>query len=368
MSVAELYAARVKAGEVARDPEQEAAAARLSVLSARLAGWSPGLRAMIYGRPGPGGQGVYIHGAVGRGKSMLMDMFFEVAPTEKKRRAHFHEFMLDVHARIGAARAAGEKDPIAVAAKAIAEESWLLCFDELHVNDIGDAMILGRLFEALFGRGVVMVATSNQHVEDLYKDGLNRQLFEPFIELMSHHMDVVELDAARDYRLARLEGAPVWFAPADERAVEQMDEIWRAMTGGRETAETLKVQGRTNEVPRAGGGAARFTFEELCARPLGAADYLALTRRYHTLFIDDVPVLPAERRNEAKRFVTLIDALYETKTKLVASAAAEPDDLAPDQVATIGFTRAASRLIEMRSEAYLAAGRDTSAAPEDPDA
>ena len=358
MPVVDLYAARVASGAVTHDAAQEACAARLSALVERLRGWSPGLRAMLYGRVGPGVTGVYLHGGVGRGKSMLMDLFFDAAPTDRKRRAHFHEFMLDVHARIAMARDAGGGDPIARVAKAIAEEAWLLCFDELQVTDIGDAMILGRLFEGLFGRGVVLVATSNRPPEDLYKDGLNRQLFTPFIDLLNEKMEIAELDAERDYRLQRLAAAPTWFTPLGPDADASMDAVWRRMRGGeRSRAEAVAVQGRTLEVPRAAGGAARFTFEALCAQPVGAADYLALARRYHTLFIDRIPALTPDRRNEAKRFVTLVDALYETKTKLVASAAEEPGALYPQGDGSFEFARTASRLIEMRSRDYLAEAR-----------
>jgi cell division protein ZapE len=362
MPVSELYRARVASGAAAYDEAQAAAAARLSDLVGRVAQWTPSLRSHVLGRQGPGATGVYLHGGVGRGKSMLMDLFFEAAPVALKRRAHFHEFMLETHARIAAARDERAKDPIAVAAKAIAEESWLLCFDELQVADIGDAMILGRLFQHLFGRGVVLVTTSNRPPEGLYKDGLNRQLFLPFIDLLNERMEVVELDAERDYRLARLEAAPTWFAPLGQEADRRMDEVWLRMRGGAPSrAERVEVQGRPLEIPRASSGAARFTFEELCAQPLGAADYLALARRCHTLFIDRIPRLDPAQRDQAKRFVTLIDALYETKTKLVASADAPPDELYVEGDGAFEFARTASRLIEMRSKDYLAEARKSAA-------
>jgi cell division protein ZapE len=362
MPVTELYRARVDSGAAAFDAAQAEAAARLSRLVGRVADWSPNLRSHIYGRVGPGVPGVYLHGGVGRGKSMLMDLFFEAAPVERKRRAHFHEFMIDAHRRIADARAARADDPIAVAAKAIAFESWLLCFDELQVTDIGDAMILGRLFESLFGRGVVLVATSNRPPEDLYKDGLNRQLFLPFIDLLNQRMEVIELDAERDYRLSRLEAAPTWFAPHGRDADRSMDEVWLRMRGGAPArAELIEVQGRALEVPRTSSGAARFTFEELCAQPLGAADFLAIARRYHTVFIDRIPKLGPKQRNEAKRFVTLIDAIYETKTKLVASADAAPNELYVEGDGAFEFERTASRLIEMRSKDYLAEARKSAA-------
>jgi cell division protein ZapE len=358
MTVATLYRERVESGAAAFDDAQAAAAARLTNLVERIHAWSPGLRSYVYGRSGPGVAGVYIYGAAGRGKSMLMDLFFDAAPVARKRRAHFYEFMIDVHRRIGEARNSREPDPIAVAAKSIAAESWLLCFDELQVTDIGDAMILGRLFEALFGRGVVLVATSNRPPEDLYKDGVNRELFLPFIDLLKSHMEVIELDGGRDYRLSRLEAAPTWFSPLGRAADARMDEVWRRIAGGeRERREHIAVQGHDLEVPRAVGGAARFTFMEICGAALGAADYLELIRRYHTLFVDRIPRLGPENRDEAKRFVTLIDELYEHKTKVVASADTSPDKLYTAGDGSFEFKRTASRLMEMRSREYLSATR-----------
>jgi len=359
MPVTAAFTSRVAAGDLAPDSAQESAAERLSDLAQRIDSWRPGLRAMLYGRAGPGVEGIYLHGDVGRGKSMLMDLFFETVSADRKRRTHFHAFMLDVHARIAELRRNNVSDPIAKVAQAIAEESWLLCFDELQINDIGDAMILGRLFEGLFGRGVVLVVTSNRAPEELYKDGLNRQLFTPFIDLLNERLSVVELNADRDYRLARLEAAPTWFEPLGAKADTEMDEVWRCMGGGaHEHVETLRVQGRDVEAPRVTAGAARFTFDALCARPLGAADYLTIARRFHTVFLDAIPRLSADKRNEAKRFVTLIDALYETKTKLVASADAEPEALYSEGDGAFEFARTASRLREMRSREYLALGRD----------
>ena len=358
MPVVDAYRDRITAGHLELDPAQERAAERLSQLADGLADWRPGLKAHIYGQVGPGRTGIYLWGGVGRGKSMLMDLFFETAPIRKKRRVHFHEFMIEVHQALNERRRTGGGDPIPKVAKAIAEQAWLLCFDELQVTDIGDAIILGRLFEALFGRGVVMVCTSNRPPNDLYKDGLNRQLFIPFITLLRERTEVIELAAERDYRLERLESASVWSTPLGPDADMALDAAWTGLIAGEaEKEETLTVSGRTLRAPRSAAGAARFSFGALFAQPLGAADYLALAHRFHTIAIDGIPCLGPERRNEAKRFATFIDALYETKTKLIASAEAEPHDLYTEGDGAFEFERAVSRLMEMRSHDYLAAPR-----------
>jgi cell division protein ZapE len=276
---------------------------------------------------------------------------------------HFHEFMGDVHERIGAFRRqqkngiGAEEDPIHSTAAMIAQESWLLCFDEFNVTDIADAMILGRLFKRLFELGVVVVATSNVAPGELYRDGLNRALFVPFIALIEQHMEVVELAARTDFRLEKLAGQPVWYVPADAAAGAALDEAWRRLTGGQPgTAQELRLLGRTLRVPRAAMGVARFGFEELCEQPLAAADYLKIAHEFHTLILDRIPVMDYDRRNEAKRFIILIDTLYDNAVKLLASAAAEPDLLydAEDGFEVREFKRTASRLIEMRSQSYLA--------------
>ncbi len=365
----QLYAARLEAGLLQPDPAQADAVERLDRLAAAL-GKGGGFLGL---RGGPPPRGIYVWGAVGRGKSMLMDMFCEAAPVKKKRRVHFHAFMLEAHAFIhewrkmdmaarrrhpAFVREAGD-DPIAPAARNIANTAALLCFDELQVTQIADAMILGRLFDQLFARGVVIVATSNREPSALYRDGINRQLFLPFIARIEKELDVVELTSARDYRLHRLTAAPVYYSPLGAEAGAAMDAAFARLTAGAPvSAETLEVQGRKLPVKRQAAGVARFAFEELCSRPLGAADYLTLARHYHTVLIEGVPQLSRDRRNEAARFVTLIDTLYETRTKLVISAAAQPDDLYPAGDGSFEFQRTASRLHEMRSADYLAAERE----------
>jgi cell division protein ZapE len=369
-SVTAQYAEAVAAGRIEEDQAQLSVVSLMAQLEARLVehrltrkssalGWLFASRA----REQPAIKGLYIHGAVGRGKTMLMDFFFEASPVVRKRRAHFHEFMIDVHERVHAIRQKmrlGEcqgEDPIKMVADALAEESWLLCFDEFHVTDIADAMILGRLFTHLFAQGIVMVATSNVAPEDLYKDGLNRALFVPFIELLQQRMDVVRLDARTDFRLEKLGGKPVWYVPADASADKALDAAWSRLTGGHQGApQDLPLHGRSVHVPRAFMGVARFNFHDLCEEPLAAADYLRLAHEYHTLILDHVPTMTYDNRNAAKRFIILIDTLYDMNVKLIASAAAEPDELykADQGYEALEFNRTASRLIEMRSDGYLA--------------
>jgi cell division protein ZapE len=369
----QLYQARLAAGVLLPDPAQAMAVERLDELAKAM-----GARGWLGLGRSAGAKGLYIWGAVGRGKSMLMDLFFEVAAIREKRRVHFHDFMLEIHAFIfewrklsqaerrrhpAHVREAGD-DPIAPAAKHIADNASLLCFDEFHVNQIADAMILGRLFEQLFDRDVVVVATSNRKPSDLYLNGINRQLFLPFIKRLEEELDVIELKAARDFRLDRLTAAPVYYSPLGLKADAAMDEAFARLTAGALASPmTLDVQGRQVHVPKQAMGVARFTFEELCTRPLGAADYLSIARHFHTVLIDRVPKMAQDQRTWAARFVTLIDALYEGRTKLVMSAEAQPDELyvAGDQA--FEFQRTASRLHEMRSQDYLAAEREPMAEP-----
>jgi cell division protein ZapE len=355
--VLSAYQARIASGGLIADSGQAVVATRLDALAQDLSRWKPDA---WFGRSAAP-RGLYIHGGVGRGKSMLMDLFFAEAKIARKRRVHFHAFMQDIHASLRAARARrgdGQEELLAAAAKDVASSARLLCFDELQVTDIADAMIVGRLVEDLLARDVVIVATSNRAPDDLYKNGLNRQLFLPFIELIKARFDIVAISAARDYRLERLMEAPVWHAPLNPLAEHAMDRAWARLT--LEAAPQplgLEVQGRKLLIPRFAAGVGRASFAELCARPLGPPDYLAIAEHVHTLLIDGVPKLTPDRREEAARLRILVDALYEAKTKLVASAAAEPFALYPEGDQSFEFERTASRLMEMRSAAYLALPR-----------
>jgi len=289
---------------------------------------------------------------------MLMDLFFAATRVAKKRRVHFHAFMLEVHDRIFRQNQRAPGDPIAPVAAGIAAETTLLCFDEFHVGDIADAMILGRLFEALFAAGVVVVATSNSAPDDLYKDGLQRERFLPFIALLKEKLGVLELESGRDYRLARLARRSVWHAPLDGEAHEALEHTFAELTDGAPGERVVvEVKSRRLVVSRAAKGVAWFSFDELCVRPLGAADYLAVAARFHTIVLEGVPALGPEQRNEAKRFVILIDTLYDAHRNLVASAAAPPEKLYPEGELAFEFQRAVSRLIEMQSADYIEAPR-----------
>lgn len=359
-----LFRARLTAGELLPDPLQERAAARLQRLCEELRSYRPGRNGKLLARLGLARpesappRGLYIHGRVGRGKSMLMDAFFSTAPTTKKRRVHFFAFMAEMHARIHARRA--EKgDPIPPVGEQIAAEATLLCFDEFDVVDIADAMILGRLFAALFAAGVVVVATSNRAPDRLYEGGLQRERFLPFIDLLKDRLEVLELDGPRDYRLARFKGRRVYFMPPDEAAHRALAEAFADLTdGATPRPDSLTVLGRAIEVPRAAKGVAWFHFEELCGRALGPSDYLALIRRYHTFVVEAIPKLDPERRNEAKRLNIFIDTLYDAHGNLVCSAAAPPRELYAEGDGAFEFQRTVSRLVDMQSDAYIATRRD----------
>jgi len=369
-----LYDTRVSEGLLRPDPAQRAVMERLEAVRETLETSTPargGSRSrskngggggsgflLRFRKAEPSGkQGLYLWGGVGRGKSMLMDLFFQHVATRDKRRVHFHAFMQEVQAALHEARKTGVDDAIKPVAEGIARNLKLLCFDEMQITDIADAMIVGRLFERLFEAGVMIVTTSNRAPRDLYKDGLNRALFLPFIKLLEDRLEVDELDAMVDYRQDRLAGEPVWFSPADAEAVRAIDRIWHDLTGGREEALVLEVKGRDVAIPRFWAGQARVTFAELCARPLGPADYLALTGAVKLLVLEDIPVMGPTNANEAKRFVTLVDTLYEGHVRLVASAAAAPEALYVEGTGAFEFERTASRLREMMG-AEWGAGSD----------
>jgi cell division protein ZapE len=372
------YRALVSSGAIEADAAQARAADAFAGLEQRLASYKPARKQGLLGRLFADKDqtppcGLYVHGEVGRGKTMLMDLFFQQSLVVHKRRAHFHEFMAEVHERIHGFRqniARGEMadgDVIALTAASIFDEAWLLCFDEFHVTDIADAMILGRLFSKLFELGTVVVATSNVAPEDLYKGGLNRALFLPFIAQISAHMDVLRLDARTDFRLEKLVGVKMWLVPADTRAAAALDKAWVTMTGHAPCKpRDISIKGRVLHVPCSAHGVARFSFADICEKPLAASDYLRLAHDYHTILIDRIPVMDYAERNAAKRFIALIDTLYDNAVKLMASAQADPVSLyrATDGHEANEFKRTSSRLIEMSSESYLALphGRKDSAA------
>ena len=361
--VGKAYAALVAAGELRPDPDQKRGVQGLDRLAAELAGGRPGFLARLLGRTGDAPHGVYLWGGVGRGKSMLMDLAFDHVPVEPKRRVHFHAFMLQIHQRLRAVRKSEEGDPILAVARTVAEEARLLCFDEMHVTDAADAMILSRLFTALLEEGVAVVTTSNRPPKDLYKDGLNRELFLPFIHLIEARMEVLSINGPTDYRLDRLAGVATWHVPNGPEATAALSKAFFQLTDypvedrAKVPAEELDVGGgRTMHVPKSLKGVAVFSFKRLCGEARGAADYLAIAQRFHTVIIVGIPVMTKEMRNEAARFVTLIDALYEHKVKLLAAADAEPTALYPQGDGSFEFQRTASRLEEMRSAGYLAEG------------
>jgi cell division protein ZapE len=359
------YNALIAAGELKPDADQAQATAKLANIQQQLEAVPPRgstLWRFLGKKPDPV-RGLYLWGGVGRGKSMLMDLFFDSVHINRKRRAHFHEFMLDIHARLKVERDKEKGDPIPPVVEALADEARLLCFDEMVVNNMADAAIMSRLFAGLFDTGVTVVTTSNRHPDDLYKDGLNRQLFLPFITLVKQQLDVMALDGPTDYRRDRLGNAATWLVPNGEVATRALSETFFRLTdyppedrGNVPTAEIDVGAGRVMHVPKALKGVAVFSFKRLCVEARGAADYLAIARRFHTVMIVGIPILGPENRNEAARFVTLIDALYEYRVKLLASADAIPDALYPAGDGKFEFERTVSRLLEMQSEDYLAEG------------
>lgn len=383
------YQALMQAGELKPDLDQAKAVASLERLFRALIDY-PEIRSQrngftfrnwwpvrFFSWPGKklsSPQGIYLYGGVGRGKSMLMDLFFSVAPITSKRRVHFHEFMLEIHARLKEAHdlaaqkrvrrgsRARDTDPIPMIARAIAREATLICFDELQVTDIADAMVLTRLFKVLFDQGVIVVATSNRPPDDLYKHGLNRQRFLPFIESIKERLEIIPLEGPNDYRYNRLKGAETYYFPVNEETTTQLSTTFFRLTDRRVEdrakvpSETLTVQGRILFVPKAARGVAVFSFKRLCANPLGPADYLAIARNYHTVIMVAIPQFSQENSDQAKRFITLIDALYEHNVKFLCSAAVPPQSLYTGGEISFEFERTVSRLMEMQSEDYLTRG------------
>lgn len=341
-----IYSNLAAAGKLTEDPAQGAVLPEFDRIGTALR--QPEKKGLFRKAPPPP-KGLYLWGGVGRGKSMLMDLFVKHLDGVPNRRVHFHAFMQEVHAAMHAARQRGVDDAIAPVAREVAGQLRLLAFDEMQITDITDAMIVGRLFEALFSAGVVVVTTSNRPPDDLYKDGLNRQLFLPFIDLLKTHMTVHHLQSPQDYRQDRLQGNPVYFHPLGASARSSMDRIWTDLVQGEAAPLRLVVKGRTVEIPAFRNGVGRASFFDLCAKPLGPGDYLAIAEAVRVLMIDDIPLLSRSNFNEAKRFVTLIDSLYEARVRLIASAAARPEMLYVEGEGSFEFERTASRLREMQS-------------------
>ncbi|HEY8126250.1 MAG TPA: cell division protein ZapE [Methylocystis sp.] len=363
-TIIETYDALVAQGALERDASQRAAIERLQTLADALAGRRPksaslahALVATFRGRAQPT-RGLYLWGSVGRGKTFLMNLFFSALPVEKKRRAHFHAFMADVHDRLHRLRQkphSGDADPVSCVAQEIAQETRVLCFDEFAVHDIADASIVARLFSSLLASGVVIVATSNVEPSRLYEGGRNRDLFLPLIAMLQDRMDILRLEAPNDYRQRRADLGQVYFTPADSHARSAIDALYATLAGGApETSATIEVKRRRIQIPQTAGRVARLSFAALCRQPLSAADYMAIAEKFDAVIVEDVPALAPEQRNEARRFITLVDVLYEARVLLIVSAAAEPFELyrAAYGAEAREFERAASRLIEMRGKGY----------------
>jgi len=356
------YQSQVESGELDKDHDQERIAEHLSTLCDQLKDYTgpPGFFSRLAGARPSALKGAYIYGGVGRGKSMLMDLFFEVLECRHKARVHFHEFMGDVHGAIHEWRQQHKAhevkgdDPIAPVAEKIALNAKVLCFDEFIVNDITDAMILGRLFSALFEKGVIVVATSNRAPDTLYENGLNRALFLPFIEVLKQRLEILHLDHGVDYRLMHFEGLTTYYTPLGRGADDNIERAWQQLTGNAAgERQVMKILGRELDIPLAAHGVARFDFSDLCEQPLGTPDYLKLARTFHTVILENIPQLSAESRNEARRFINLVDTFYDNGVKLVVSAAASPDHIYIKGRERFEFDRTVSRLLEMQSLSYL---------------
>lgn len=348
-----MYHSKVKEGVLAADPAQASTVSALTALYDQISDYRPQSKWLLSGLFGVAPKrpkGLYIYGGVGRGKSMLMDMFFETVSLAKKRRVHFHSFMQEVHAALHEARKSGVEDAIRPVAENVIASTTLLCLDEMQISDITDAMLVGRLFEFLIDAGLIIVTTSNRPPDDLYKDGLNRDLFLPFIDLINTHLVVHNLDSDTDYRLGRLANATTYFTPITDQSRIELEELWISLTNGQAEKYILSHKGRDIIIPAYYNGIARGRFDEFCERPLGPGDYLKIAEFCRVIFITDIPVLNKEKNNEAKRFVTFIDALYEAKVKVIASADASPKKLYEAGSGSFEFERTASRLYEMQSD------------------
>jgi cell division protein ZapE len=347
------YERHCGSGAIKPDAAQRPVVAKLDALADALNHTAPSGLFAKFKKPPPPPRGLYIHGEVGRGKTMVMDLFHATADVSPKRRVHFHAFMQDVHKRLHAARQSHTQDAIAPVAKALAKEARLLCLDEMQITDIADAMIVGRLFEGLLAAGTVIVTTSNLSPDQLYRNGLNRQLFLPFIKLIGERLDVISLDSPTDYRLGRVKAHETFLTPISPETDARLQDLWQRLTDTEKGKPTdLDVLGRKLHVPQAAHGCARFFFADLCEKPLGPPDYLALAQTFQALFLEHIPALNPDRRNEARRFVLLIDTLYDGKVRLVATSAQAPEHIYPAGDHAFEFGRTVSRLKEMQSASW----------------